>query len=98
MKSKLCLHLGALAAPLLAVALYAAAPAETKPETPEEKKARVARENLAKYDENKDGRLDRVETAVMRLDQARAAAAAAAAKKKAAEEKKMSAAQRRKKK
>jgi hypothetical protein len=64
---------GVLAGPGLRAADKSPAPAEKK-ETAAEKKARLAQEELAQYDKNKNGKLDPEELAVEKADKNKAAA------------------------
>ena len=64
---------GVLVGPVLRAADKIPAPAEKK-ETAAEKKARKAREELAQYDKNKNGKLDPEELAAEKADKNKAAA------------------------
>ena len=64
---------GVLVGPVLRAADKSQAPAEKK-ETAAEKKARLAQEELAQYDKNKNGKLDAEELAAEKADKNKAAA------------------------
>jgi hypothetical protein len=66
-----------MTAAMLAVAALIVVPvlrAADKPETGAEKKARLAREQIEKYDQNKNGKMDPEELAAEKTDKNKAAA------------------------
>jgi Flp pilus assembly protein CpaB len=65
---------GVLAGPVLRAADKSPAPAGEKKETAAEKKVRLAQEELAQYDKNKNGKLDPEELAAEKADKNKAAA------------------------